>query len=551
MTILFESAIRVTLIAAVIALVLFAMRIKTASVLHAVWASVVVLMMLLPAWVAWGPKASLPVLPPQATAGLTPLVDVPPPLPAGLEERSPSPVREDGGFSLLGVYLLGASVLLLRLAIGTVRANRLTSASCVVPVTVGLLRPRVILPDSSRGWPQAQLDAVLAHEGEHLRRRDPLFQWLALLNRALFWFHPLAWWLERKLSGLAEEACDAAVLSRGYDPRAYSEYLLDLARSVRRAGTRVNAVGMAMPGIGLAHRIRQMLSGVQVPRISRPRMACTIAVCAAAAAIFAAGTLVRAQSSKSNFVAFEVASVKHSSPDGILHAGMQILPGGKFTARNTPLRLTIAAAYDLPFQSGRLTGGPDWISEGYDIDAIAPPGSIPTGVSLKIQNQKIRLMLQTLLADRFKLITRRETKDLPVYAVVVARNGPKLTKAKVDEKACQDGSASEVRCHQFSGGQGRGLHGEAVDMDDLVLFVENWTDKPVVNKTSLKGLYKIETDGWLPMRLGQTVGPNEGLAEADRPTLFKIFEQLGLKLEPRNAPIEMFRIESIERPSEN
>ena len=62
-TLLIESAIRATLIAAVIGLVLFAMRIKTASVLHAVWASVVVLMMLLPAWVAWGPKASLPVLP--------------------------------------------------------------------------------------------------------------------------------------------------------------------------------------------------------------------------------------------------------------------------------------------------------------------------------------------------------------------------------------------------------------------------------------------------------------------------------------------------------
>src|SRR5213075_1104129 len=123
MTILFESAIRVTLIAAVIALVLFAMRIKTASVLHAVWASVVVLMMLLPVWVAWGPKASLPVLPPQATAVITPLVDVPPPLPAGLEARSPSPVREDGGYSLRvnaisGIYLLGLSLLLLRLAVG-------------------------------------------------------------------------------------------------------------------------------------------------------------------------------------------------------------------------------------------------------------------------------------------------------------------------------------------------------------------------------------------------------------------------------------------------
>ena len=506
MTILFESAIRVTLIAAVIALVLLAMRIKTASALHAVWASVVVLMMLLPAWVTWEPKASLPVLPPQAAAAITPSDYVPPPLPAGLAEAAPrtSPVREDGGYPVIpAIYLIGFGVLLLRLAVGTIRASRLES--CVTPITVGVLRPRILLPDGAKEWPQAQLDAVLAHENEHVRRRDPLFQWLALLNRAVFWFHPLAWWLERKLSGLAEEACDAAVLSRGYDPRDYSEWLLDLARSVQRTGLRV---GMAMPGIGLTYRIRRMLSGVPVPRISRLRMACTVAVCAGAAAIFAAGTPVRAQSSNRNSVAFDVASVKHSSPDGILHAGMQILPGGKFTARNTPLRLIIAAAYDLPIQSGRLTGGPDWISEGYDIDAIAPRGSIPSGVSPKIQNQKIRLMLQTLLVDRFKLITRRETKDLPVYAVVVGKNGPKLTKAKVDEKGCQDGSAAEVPCHQFSGGQGRGLHGEAVDMDDLVLFVENWTDKPIVNKTNLKGLYKIEADGWLPMRLGQSVGPN-------------------------------------------
>ena len=300
MTILFESAIRVTLIAAVIGLVLFAMRIKTASVLHAVWAGVVVLMMLLPAWVAWGPKASLPVLPSKRTPVVALL---PPPLPAALADATPrtSPVRQDGGYSLRenaipGIYLLGVCVLLLRLAIGTIRANRLTSASCVVPVTVGFLHPRIILPESSREWPQAQLDAVLAHEGEHIRRRDPLFQWIALLNRAIFWFHPLAWWLERRLSGLAEEACDAAVIARGYDPREYSEYLLDLARLVERAGARIDAVGMAMPGIGLKHRIRRMLSGVPVPRISRPRMACTVAVCAVAAAILAAGTLVYAQS---------------------------------------------------------------------------------------------------------------------------------------------------------------------------------------------------------------------------------------------------------------
>ena len=297
MTILFESAIRVTLIAAIIALVLFAMRIKTASMLHVVWASVAVVMMLLPAWVAWGPKAPLAVLPPDQAPVIALL---PQPLPARLADATPrtsaipnpapSPARKGGGY--IAIYLLGVGAFLLRLAIGTVRANRLTSASCVVPVTVGLLHPRIILPKSSQGWPRAQLDAVLAHEGEHVRRHDPLFQWLALLNRAIFWFHPLAWWLERKLSGLAEEACDAAVLAQGHDPRDYSEYLLDLARSVERAGTRIEAVGMAMPGIGLKHRIRQILSGVSVPKISRPRIACTVAVCAGAAAILAAGTLV-------------------------------------------------------------------------------------------------------------------------------------------------------------------------------------------------------------------------------------------------------------------
>ncbi len=184
-TLLIESAIRATLVAAAVSVVLFVMRIRVASVLHAVWAGVVVLMLLLPAWVAWGPRASLPVLPSQVRQTTT--------------------------------------------AIGTVRSNRLTSASCVVPVTVGLSHPRIILPECSHEWPQAQLDAVLAHEGEHIRRRDPLFQWIALLNRALFWFHPLAWWLERKISGLAEEACDVAVLARGYHPREYAEYLLDLA----------------------------------------------------------------------------------------------------------------------------------------------------------------------------------------------------------------------------------------------------------------------------------------------------------------------------------
>jgi TonB family protein len=206
---------------------------------------------------------------------------------------------------LAGIYLLGFFALLARLAIGTVRAHmllraanrdgRLTSHSCATPVTVGWLSPTVILPEHWRQWPQAQLQAVLTHENEHSRWRDPLVQWLALLNRAIFWFHPLAWWLERRLSALSEEACDAAVLARGLDPFEYSEYLLQIARAMQQNGARVNVMGMAMPGPFLPQRIRRILEGRPTQRISRTRLASLAVACAVVSMVFTAGAMDHAQ----------------------------------------------------------------------------------------------------------------------------------------------------------------------------------------------------------------------------------------------------------------
>jgi len=168
----------------------------------------------------------------------------------------------------------------------------------------------------------------------------------------------------------------------------------------------------------------------------------------------------------------------------------------------------------------------------------------------------MRLMMQALLAERFQLAIRRESKEQPVYALVVPKRA-KLQTATREEKDCvADASepGNNPPCHIFNGGQGRGLHGEAVDMADLVLFVSNWTDRPVIDKTGLKGLFNIQTDGWTPLLPRQ--GPNEGdeakaLADPSRPTLFSIFDQLGLKLESQRAPVEMFVIERAEKPSEN
>jgi TonB family protein len=149
----------------------------------------------------------------------------------------------------------------------------------------------VVLPESWSQWPAAQLDAVLTHEHEHARRRDPLFQWLALLNRAVFWPHPLAWWLERRMAALAEEACDAVVLAHGHDPRDYSKYLIDMARSVATNGARIQVWGMAMPGGFLEQRIRRILEGGPMPRLSRPRLVGACIACAATSAAFATSTL--------------------------------------------------------------------------------------------------------------------------------------------------------------------------------------------------------------------------------------------------------------------
>ncbi|HLK65139.1 MAG TPA: M56 family metallopeptidase [Bryobacteraceae bacterium] len=310
-----ECAVRAALIAVVTAAVLSAIGIKPAAARHTAWTGVLLTMLLLPIWTAWGPKTPVRLLPPVEFRGTieTPAQSVFPSSVRLTEVRQlQAPVPPPSGQNwtwenlLLLVYASGAFALLARLAIGTAQTHRLRSranvrdgqgisSECTSPVTVGWLHPVVILPKNWQQWSPPQLDAVLTHEREHVRRRDPLIQWLALVNRALFWFHPLSWWLEQKLSVLAEEACDAAVLARGHSPQNYSEYLLDIARFVARSGSRLSIVGMAMHGGLLQQRIRQILSPCGALPTSRTRIAIAVAACASSSALLASGTLDHAR----------------------------------------------------------------------------------------------------------------------------------------------------------------------------------------------------------------------------------------------------------------
>ena len=112
---------------------------------------------------------------------------------------------------------------------------------------------------------------------------------------------------------------------------------------------------------------------------------------------------------QTSHLAFEVASVKQNKTNN--QAGFQVLPSGRLVIANVPLAMIITMAYGLPIQSNRLTGIPDWVrSDRFNIEATPGSGGIPSGVSSKARADMVREMMQTLLADRFKMVVRRETK---------------------------------------------------------------------------------------------------------------------------------------------
>jgi GWxTD domain-containing protein len=337
--ILLEAAVRALLLALAVGAAVRIMRVTTAAGRHAAWTVVLAGMLVLPVWTLWGPKASFPITPPRPVAGWTTIVSQGPAAVARPEPSRHTSTPENTNVAThlesgstrvpwravaIVLYACGVFVLLGRLLYGTFGALQLmrrtsrdgdhwTSDRCAAPITVGWLRPIVILPPCWHTWPAGQLDAVMVHEQAHARRRDPLVHWLALFNRAVFWFHPLAWWLERRLASLAEAACDAAVLSRGHQRTDYCEYLLSLAHSVTAARGRIDIIGMAMPGPSLSQRVDHILHAAPEPRISSRRLACTLSVCVLLSAIAAASTLTPSPVKASSIAS---ASMQQSSVRG-------------------------------------------------------------------------------------------------------------------------------------------------------------------------------------------------------------------------------------------
>ena len=261
---------------------------------------------------------------------------------------------------------------------------------------------------------------------------------------------------------------------------------------------------------------------------------------------------------------FEVASIKpNHSGDRRFFVSWQ---PGRFNANGMTLKFLITMAYDV--KEFQVSGGPGWVnSDRYDIDA-KEPDSIAQELEKLPDEQREPLadsMLQSLLADRFQLKLTRGTKDMPAYALVVAKNGAKLQAAKPIDTQPDAPSGPGGHPHGPMMRMGRGeLTGQGIALSFLASMLSRQLGRAVLDQTGLKGNYDF-TLKWTPeqgqgmMMGGPAGGPGGGpppdgapAPDASGPSIFTALqEQLGLRLEATKAPAEVLVIDHVEKPSEN
>ena len=292
---------------------------------------------------------------------------------------------------------------------------------------------------------------------------------------------------------------------------------------------------------------------------------------------------------------YEVASIKptkSASANGVFRIGFSTTPDG-FTAENVTLMLLIQSAYGV--NKDRFSGVPEWFNtEHYDIDAKMDGETAEALKKLNKDELKIvrQKMLQALLAERFKLTVHTETKDLPIYNLVIAKGGLKMQESKPEDPATKDansalnsalgqaksasgpsavsnnsggnksisvgpGGSGTVAFSSTRGGGLRSTSGKGVPIDNLLSTLSSAVGRPVIDKTGLTGKYdyKLEYAADNAQAIapgGDSTGSAVPDAEPAGPNIFTaVQEQLGLKLESGKGPVAIYMIDHVEKPSGN
>ncbi|HEX4029825.1 MAG TPA: M56 family metallopeptidase [Terracidiphilus sp.] len=497
---------------------------------------------------------------------------------------------------LLAIWACGALIVIFRFGRGWLRVYAVkhaakpleldadvpafSSRSLIEPGIFGILSPVLLLPEGIlQKLTAEQLRAIVAHEVCHVRRRDNLTYAIHMLVEALFWFHPAVWWIGARLIEERERACDEAVVQAGCEAQVYAEGILSVCKFYVESPL---ACVSGVTGSDLKRRIVRIMSEVPARKLSLCGKLLVAAIGAvAAAAPLTAGLIgaarISAQLLHANgpLPSFEVASIRPAGsspfrpPNFALNIDdTSIPPGGRFFA-DFPLETYVEFAYKImptrQQQDAMVSGLAEWVRKDSFVIQAEAAGN-PT-------KDQMRLMMQSLLADRFKLAVHFETRTVPVLALVLARRGklgatlkPHTEGLPCDAKwtAPPDRSSPTVppggfmpTCGALGVIPGRNhtflIGARDITMQHISDYMPSWQDfgRPVVDRTGLSGTYDFSLES-VPERLTPMNSGADAQLDTEGPPFFEALkEQLGLVLKPENASIRVLVIDHVEQPSPN
>jgi uncharacterized protein (TIGR03435 family) len=413
-------------------------------------------------------------------------------------------------------------------------------------------------------WPRGISDrlsgdhirAIVCHEVAHVRRHDNLTALLHMVVEAVFWFHPLVWWIGSRLVDERERACDEHVTRFGNEPRVYAESILRTCEFC--VESRLACVS-GVTGSNLTKRIESIMTRTVD---GKTKLSTKIVLASAGVLVIVVPIIVGAShaaprelqtlTGSRQQVAFEAASIKPNKSNPDIYR-MQVQPGGRLVVTNAPLRSMIRNAYRL--QDFQIVGGPEWVDTDR-FDVVATAAGDPT-------QQEMTLMLRALLAERFQLRVHDETRELAIYGLTLGRSdgtlGPQIGKASFD---CASFRTSTTPAPPASRGPNEfncgirmapgSLTGRGSSMTALAMNLSIWVNRVVLDRTGLTGDFDLDLH-WTPDQLPPGFPP-PGIVmppvDPNGPSIFTALqEQLGLKLESARGPVEVLVIDHAERPT--
>jgi uncharacterized protein (TIGR03435 family) len=467
------------------------------------------------------------------------------------------------------------------------------SAGAMEPGVFGIVRPVLAWPAGiSERLDDAQLEAILAHEVCHVRRRDNLTAALHMVVEAVFWFHPMVWWMGKRLVEERERACDEEVLLLGRHPEVYAESILKVcefcvqsplecvsgvtgadlkqrvieimtARVVRKLtlGKKLLLAGVAMLVaavpivLGQAKATQRLESMIQAPKPVRAILA-AVGETASVAKVAATRAMIPGIETSSTATLAEVSQGESddafdpcAAPKGAEFDVISIKPSkasssdwdSEANADGVALSGTTKALIQQAFslRDFQIAGDPDWAaSETFDIRAkfdVPDKGADQAARGAAAARWKERY--RSLLRERFQFRCHMTMKELPVYDLVVAKGGSKLKPTTAGSNNSVTGRGDAHKTQNIA---------TAVTSQHIVAMLARLVGRTVIDKTGLTDRYDF-TLNWSTQRQIERSASDGEASLPELPTAVE--EQLGLKLIPSKGSVPVLVIDHIEKPS--